>query len=682
MQFSRRQFVGLMAAGSAAAAIGSATPALADGRATTTQGSGDPRIFPALPGRRGHQVLLDLTSATFDEKALFVSLQGQVNRQGPRIWVWYPSGGAGRPEASSAWPGAFGVHPEKITDPYAALKRFRRYYRGLTVYDTKVPATLNLATTLASRSRTLTVSGDLAARLIKTDPTLSIVDDLRGRFDSPLAVYQWAHDHLWSSCPHSFVIGLDPSPDSVWGVPGFSGFIRDYAIATGSIVLYLDTSDDAQKSLLGTFLDDLPTGESAYLGWFTDEGTGVTVTSAHGVETVGADRVLNLTQLAHGPALVARPRAAAPVPVRNKIYVSVSVSDGDNMQYDEHYMRYLWDTYRGRTPLTWTISPSLLHLAPEMYSYYARTKSPADSLMTGPSGLAYLYVSSWPTGAATDAYLARMDTALRRTGITTANIWNGNDAFFAEAFQKVSTLSTITTQDVANGVSRIMNSGDAIIDFASSYSQSLDDIKGLLTDAGKSFGGKAPMFVAAQMVSWKIDIPALAAYLKSLDSRFAVVNIEQMGALVRRACAPAHVEPGTCTLSTFSDGMVMGVAGAGAEDGAEVTQQKATGDASQQWTIVPSGSGYYRLRNARSGKALAVAGAGTGMGAHLVQNGSADDGADRWRFVLRHTGRMSLVNRHSGLVADVNTGSTDAGTPLIQWEDLGVANQSFGLQRV
>ena len=80
-----------------------------------------------------------------------------------------------------------------------------------------------------------------------------------------------------------------------------------------------------------------------------------------------------------------------------KAYVSFTISDGDNLQYDQHRMAGLWkDPVRGSIPIGWTISPSLVQTAPSLAAYYMSTASPNDELIAGPSGAGYMFPSDWP----------------------------------------------------------------------------------------------------------------------------------------------------------------------------------------------------------------------------------------------------------------------------------------------
>src|SRR5918999_4361617 len=83
-------------------------------------------------------------------------------------------------------------------------------------------------------------------------------------------------------------------------------------------------------------------------------------------------------------------------------------------------------------------------------------------------------------------------------------------------------------------------------------------------------------------------------------------------------------------------------------DGSKATQYTRDGTASQQWTFVDAGNGYYKLRNRHSGKVLDVPGFSTANGTVLDQ--WSDTGGTNVQFRLEDSagGSVRLVNRNSG----------------------------------
>jgi hypothetical protein len=139
------------------------------------------------------------------------------------------------------------------------------------------------------------------------------------------------------------------------------------------------------------------------MGWFLNEGTGVMMTSRAAKLVFASDFSNNLEvwssvggQDAHA---VVEARQPLPVPEReaDKVYVSFTLSEGDNLQYIQGHMLNLWrDPARGSVPIGWTISPTLVQAAPTIAAYYASTATPNDAFIGGPSGAGYMYPSFWP----------------------------------------------------------------------------------------------------------------------------------------------------------------------------------------------------------------------------------------------------------------------------------------------
>jgi len=87
----------------------------------------------------------------WDESHLAAALEGLVNRSQPRLFIRY------LPEPDDFWwgqltqPGGWLAQREivRVGSLEALLKRFRSFYQGAVVWDERVPATANLASTIA-----------------------------------------------------------------------------------------------------------------------------------------------------------------------------------------------------------------------------------------------------------------------------------------------------------------------------------------------------------------------------------------------------------------------------------------------------------------------------------------------------------------------------------------------------
>jgi hypothetical protein len=138
----------------------------------------------------------------WDTCHLVASLQGLANRNGPRLYLRYlpaddywwsklkPADPAAAPlSALSRWLADREVHT--IATLEELLAAFRDVYRGAVVYDDRVPATSNLASTIAGVEDLLCLrydetAGSLYDRLVNHGPRLPVAQRLLAAHGGPL----------------------------------------------------------------------------------------------------------------------------------------------------------------------------------------------------------------------------------------------------------------------------------------------------------------------------------------------------------------------------------------------------------------------------------------------------------------------------------------------------------------
>ena len=86
----------------------------------------------------------DMGGQSGDERLLFGTLQGVVNRERPQIYLIEDAD-----EGNEAWPSTFAVPQRRVADPWTLVERYRDALRGIVVYDPAQPDSINVATTLA-----------------------------------------------------------------------------------------------------------------------------------------------------------------------------------------------------------------------------------------------------------------------------------------------------------------------------------------------------------------------------------------------------------------------------------------------------------------------------------------------------------------------------------------------------
>lgn len=134
------------------------------------------------------------------------------------------------------------------------------------------------------------------------------------------------------------------------------------------------------------------------------------------------------------------------------------------------------------------------------------------------------------------------------------------------------------------------------------------------------------------------------------------------------------------TLTNAHSGKVLDVDGASPENGANVQQWAANGQANQHWRLEEANDGSYELVAIHSHKALDVDGASTDAGANVQQwhrNGGANQ---RWRLEELADGTHRITNVNSGLV--LTAASTENGANVYQADWTGDDTQRWSIAQV
>ena len=513
----RRDFLAAAAGGLAAAL----PPARAGGAPSSYPAPDWPadRIVPRFPPPAATLDAIDRRDLSADERILFSSLQGRVNLARPRILLLDGRAAEGR----DTWADtpAVGLGPRTIytrEDRFDLFAKYAGELAGAVLYDPEEsPHHRNLAGTAAALVNAVPVAADVHGELKARGLGLPVLEDLRGvPARSAVAVYELLYESYWPRCSKRVILSARP------GRRGDHDHARDLAAAAGAAVVWLDGRVPAERALLQRFLSDMTPGDAVLLGWHATERSGVTAASACGVGTVPADfYVSGSVYAAAGAGAAVRPPAAPPAPaLENRAYVAVFISDGDNVQYNQHEMRRVWDRSapdRGRVPLTWTVSPALVDLGPGLLQYYYDTATPADCFACGPSGLGYLMPVNTlnepgaPAGvytppAALEGYAKLTERYLKRSGLRVLTVWDDlteeHRAIYAEHCPSLSGVTVQNFRDdptVAGGVTGGLRFEKLAIPYCTTEEHLVRVLERRLDD----WPGDGPLFTAFQINVWE-----------------------------------------------------------------------------------------------------------------------------------------------------------------------------------
>lgn len=467
---------------------------------------------------------LDMNAAALsnEERVMFCTLQGIVNRTRPRILLYNHN-----EEPQSTWPTAHSLRTVAIssTTPYSLVKLYKDEINGLVLYSNELSGHYsNLAVTIAGLDRLLPVTEEIRNKLIANGMDFPVVEDLTTlTMNTALGVYTYLYNNYWSRCNHRLLISLRPT------IP----YVHDIGAACGSACVWLDPRSSSERSLLGKMLKDMTPGRDIVLGWFEEERSGVGEATKYGLSVVPADFFENTTVY----SAVNKPIKISPVPKRprleNKVYAAVYISDGDNIQYCQHAMAKIFEqSGRGQMAMNWTISPALADFSPMMLNYYYRKATTNDCFVSGPSGLGYAmpydahnscyYANAYNSKAITP-YVQLTQRYLEKTGLRVITVWDDISGIQRKAYaENCPYLYGLTINDWERQIGRLAGKVQSawlpIVPQYPCYANSVDVITDFFNRDIKNFTGTEPMFVSGQATVWDVGPDKLIALKNKLDA--------------------------------------------------------------------------------------------------------------------------------------------------------------------
>ena len=473
---------------------------------------------------------IDVSSSTGPEIDLFASLEGIVNRAQPQI-ICLSSGDG---EGEFTWVSLHNLN-YNVTNGYNCILKYRSYVTGLVVTDPTETDTLNLATTMAGVNNELICDPSLLNTLTNSPYNLSIKDDLRGRFSNKYQVYGYLYTNYWPSCTHRIIAGMETSLD---------GELRDYLVAVKSATVWLDPGTAQDASLLGIFVSNMTPVNGVYMGWWPSEANGLTWIAGYGIPVLASDFFRNGSVFSGVQRAINIPPMPPPPPLKNKVYVSLILSDGDNAQYMEHVMKMWWENpARGQVPIGWTADALVCDLDPGMINYYWSTASTNDCLMSGPDGAGYAHLELWnPANIA--AFAGRSDAYLQRSGFRSITVWDNVTTGNAQAY--ATNCPTLLGLFDQGGSYNAVNLGLKTIPLTPTYSSDTNSIMSAISNAAAGWNGTAPLFIAGQAVTWNLTPSDLLNVAKSFNTNeYQFVRPDHLFLLYQKAFG----RPGATTLT-------------------------------------------------------------------------------------------------------------------------------------
>ncbi len=493
----------------------------------------DRPFLPALPQANSLNIY-DLRTLPSTSLLSISSLVGLVNRGSAKVYLvqndddefWLREVDPALPRVNVAVPDG---------DPLASLlTAYREQLKGLVIYDPRLPATINVATTLASLREGLVVSPAQAEALQAEPYRLPLLADLRNyAWQTSVQAYAWAYEHLLPECSTALVAGLHPE---------ICGSLRPLLVTHRVFTCWLDARKFwpdtwqnwlSERCLLKRILARFPPG-ATHLGWFISEPFGIRLTSPAALLTLASDHSTNLEVWStlpapSAPTTTSEPEAT-PAPQADTTYLSFTISDGDNLQYCQHRMLHMWQSpVRGTLPLGWTITPALGQTMPALAAFYRRTASVHDEFIAGPSGVAYMLPSHWPQAYRQD-FLRLTAEAMREMQLSLLQVLDSG-TWFSMKFLSAGLQKLFVKQLGASGLRGIFSgSGNGSPSWQMCEQVPIYQNLGLALDAARAqrlieqAARSGARFINIYIFAWKIAPEDLATIVKQLGPSFTVVT--------------------------------------------------------------------------------------------------------------------------------------------------------------
>ena len=471
------------------------------------------QMLPWFPEASGSIKALHRSFFDNEELLSVVALQGIVNKSEVRLMVLDDS-----EEGTTTWSSKMGKSVRTVSEGGAmkTIAEFAKEASGAVLYSAaKSEHYRNLALTVAGLKNAIPMTPETHAAWKEAGIELEIVENLVPlSYRSATEIYGHLYDTYWKDCEKRLLISLSPSN---------TYNLHDYSVGVKAATVYLDCMKAEEKALFEKFLKDMTPGEGVVMGWYTSERSGISTVAANGLCSVPADFFNNASvysSLSHTVKIDEMPDM--PV-LDNKIYVMFVVSDGDNIQYNQHAMRVKWGSGRGKTAINWTISPALCDIAPNILNYYYSSATAEDCLICGPSGYGYnlFYNTLWENGAPVGDYMSNSeylkayvkvtDRYLLKSGLRVATIWDKATANQLDVYTKeASYLWGLTVQDFNNQDKKLTTvvNGKLVQQVIPSYTTSLEQAYNSLLSTMLGLNKKQPQFLAIQLSVWAEDFSA------------------------------------------------------------------------------------------------------------------------------------------------------------------------------
>ncbi|MCU0875168.1 MAG: hypothetical protein MUE50_22785 [Pirellulaceae bacterium] len=490
---------------------------------------------------------VSLAGLKTDERIAVTCLQGLLAREQPRLWLvrnqddpfWMD------------WHRAKG-HVERfetVTDWTILFEKFHGAVKGAVIPDEKLFRGDLLAVNVAACEDLIVTSPQLAARL-----GLPVKVDLRDRFATYAEGLQW----LWANHRDRFNPHLCDFRHP--GLLPHGTF--DYSYQWRALMFWvagpkeegkLGVDRVAEHRLVAKILSEMPVngvcvgfpamGEGEGMG----EPPGVELLSRYGKSLVCNNHGGNYSITSGVRIQRLDPPKAPPPPAlqRDKVYIALALSDGDNqILWPAFFRRYFEHPAHGEFPLAFGMGPAIRELQPGLAQWYFEHATPTTEFFADVSGAGYMqpdhfaeaYVDREPVWTGFLTWTRRLMEPLGQRTIRTVGGSDANVTRYADALPSChSIFADMGRYSGRSGLTNLtysLPSGLPVFRAVTSWRYGKE---GFLREIRQQVGTQRPAFVNGFVHCWTFTMDDLARIYEQRDPDMMFVTPSQLAQLYREA---------------------------------------------------------------------------------------------------------------------------------------------------
>ncbi len=420
-------------------------------------------------------VVADCRFDTPPGKMVATAFQGLINRDTASLYLYLANHHVDQLADTKR---SFRVLKNKKQGNNPGLKALFSVYSNrvqrIYVWNPEEDWTWNMAVMLSGRNNGIALIEEQKNELVDGSGWDGEIIRLSGKWKSKKEAYEWAIHELM---PHSnrtvlFSVGLR----SDWEHGPWS--LYDYAVASGGFAFWLDDANKDEQAIIEEICRTGGYKPGSIVMGYAKSGDDLLITvNKYGIGYVVSDYYANGSFWCSYPNQSFRqPPGKARKVEPGKVYVSVTLSDGDNVQFDQNALYVLWreDPAKGKVPMGTTMCAGLQELNPFLLEWFYKNRTDNDELMAGPSGYQFIYGRDY-SEEGYETWLELNRRWIASAGFETGCFWHttyGTNRF--KRYVKTSGLKGIfdgddrVVMDYCEGVI-VMNQGDHLAEEGDLY---------------------------------------------------------------------------------------------------------------------------------------------------------------------------------------------------------------------